>query len=119
MTPLPAADRPPPPSTLAGAAAGVLTAAVAMGIGQLAAGLTVPEASPVVAVGQAAIDLTPLPVKDFAISTFGANDKNALLAGILIILAAFAAVIGILAVRRLALGLLAWPSSPASAWRPR
>ena len=59
-----------------------------------------------VAVGQAAIDLTPLPVKDFAISTFGANDKNALLAGILVVLAAFAAVIGILAVRRLALGLL-------------
>jgi DMSO/TMAO reductase YedYZ molybdopterin-dependent catalytic subunit len=106
MTPLPSADRPPQPSSLAGAAAGILTAAVAMGIGQLAAGLTVPQSSPVVAVGQAAIDLTPLPVKDFAISTFGANDKNALLAGILVVLAAFAAVIGILAVRRLALGLL-------------
>ncbi len=106
MTPVPSADRPPQPSSLAGAAAGILTAAVAMGIGQLAAGLTVPQSSPVVAVGQAAIDLTPLPVKDFAISTFGANDKNALLAGILVVLAAFAAVIGIVAVRRLALGLL-------------
>ena len=90
---------------LAGAVAGVLTAAVAMGVGQLAAGLTVAQSSPVLAVGQAAIDLTPQPVKDFAISTFGANDKNALLVGILVILAAFAAVIGILAVRRLALGL--------------
>ena len=106
MTPPPATAGPPPhPSALAGAAAGVLTAAVAMGVGQLAAGLTVAQSSPVLAVGQAAIDLTPLPVKDFAISTFGANDKNALLAGILVILAAFAAVIGILAVRRLALGL--------------
>jgi len=76
-----------------------------MGVGQLAAGLTVAQSSPVLAVGQAAIDLTPLPVKDFAISTFGANDKTALLVGILVILAAFAAVIGILAVRRLALGL--------------
>ena len=84
----------------------MLTAAVAMGIAQLVAGLTVAQSSPVLAVGQAAIDLTPLPVKDFAISTFGADDKNALLVGILIILAAFAAVIGILAVRRLALGLL-------------
>jgi DMSO/TMAO reductase YedYZ molybdopterin-dependent catalytic subunit len=101
----PAAGPPPHPSALAGAAAGVLTAAVAMGVGQLVAGLTVAQSSPVLAVGQAAIDLTPLPVKDFAISTFGANDKNALLAGILVILAAFAAVIGILAVRRLALGL--------------
>src|SRR5580693_4047149 len=101
----PAADPPPHPSALAGAVAGVLTAAVAMGVGQLAAGLTVAQSSPVLAVGQAAIDLTPLPVKDFAISTFGANDKTALLVGILVILAAFAAVIGILAVRRLALGL--------------
>ena len=101
----PAAGPPPHPSALAGAAAGVLTAAVAMGVGQLAAGLTVAQSSPVLSVGQAAIDLTPLPVKDFAISTFGANDKTALLVGILVILAAFAAVIGILAVRRLALGL--------------
>jgi DMSO/TMAO reductase YedYZ molybdopterin-dependent catalytic subunit len=99
-------DRPAHPSALAGAAAGVLTAAVAMGVAQLAAGLFVAQSSPVVAVGQAAIDLTPLPVKDFAISTFGADDKNALLGGILIILAAFAAVIGILAVRRLAYGLV-------------
>ena len=103
--PATAAGPPPHPSALAGAAAGVLTAAVAMGVGQLAAGLTVAQSSPVLAVGQAAIDLTPLPVKDFAISTFGANDKTALLVGILVILAAFAAVIGILAVRRLALGL--------------
>jgi DMSO/TMAO reductase YedYZ molybdopterin-dependent catalytic subunit len=103
-SPVTAAD-PPQPSALAGAAAGVLAAAVAMGVGQLAAGLGAAQSSPVVAVGQAAIDLTPLPIKDFAISTFGADDKNALLVGILVILAAFAAVIGILAMRRLALGL--------------
>jgi DMSO/TMAO reductase YedYZ molybdopterin-dependent catalytic subunit len=101
----PAAGPPPHPSALAGAVVGVLTAAVATGIGQLAAGLTVAQSSPVLAVGQAAIDLTPLPVKDFAISTFGTDDKTALLVGILVILTAFAAVIGILAVRRLALGL--------------
>jgi DMSO/TMAO reductase YedYZ molybdopterin-dependent catalytic subunit len=104
-SPATAADQPPQPSALAGAAAGVLAAAVAMGVGQLAAGLGAAQSSPVVAVGQAAIDLTPLPIKDFAISTFGVDDKNALLVGILVILAAFAAVIGILAVRRLALGL--------------
>ena len=93
------------PSALAGAVAGVLTAAVAMGIGQLFAGLTNPESSPVIAVGQASIDLTPPAVKDFAISTFGADDKTALLTGILIVLAVFAAVIGMLAVRRLGRGL--------------
>ena len=100
-----ARNLPAHPSALAGAVAGVLTAAVAMGFAQLAAGFTVPQSSPVLAVGQAAIDLTPQPVKDFAISTFGVNDKNALLAGILIVLAAFAALIGILAVRRLVFGL--------------
>ena len=98
-------DQPRRPSALAGAVAGVLTAAVAMGIAQLAAGLTVPQSSPVLAVGQAAIDLTPPAVKDFAISTFGADDKNALLIGILVVLAAFAVVIGMLAVRRLTIGL--------------
>jgi DMSO/TMAO reductase YedYZ molybdopterin-dependent catalytic subunit len=99
-----AGDQPRRSSALAGALAGVLTAAVAMGMAQLAAGLTVPQSSPVLAVGQASIDLTPPAIKDFAISTFGADDKNALLIGILVVLAAFAAVIGILAVRRLALG---------------
>src|SRR5579859_5214205 len=100
-----AAGSSPQPSAVAGAVAGVLTAAVAMGVGQLVAGLTVAQASPVLAVGQAAIDLTPLPIKDFAISTFGTNDKTALVVGILVVLAGFAAVIGILALRRIALGL--------------
>ena len=90
---------------LAGAVAGVLSAAVAIGAAQLAAGLTVPQASPVVAVGQAAIDLTPPPVKDFAISAFGSADKTVLLGGILVVLAGYAALIGILAVRRLAFGM--------------
>jgi len=88
-----------------GAVAGLLSAAVAMGVAQLVAGLTVPASSPVIAVGQEAIDLTPQPVKDFAISTFGTSDKNVLLGGILVVLAAFAAWIGMLATRRLAYGL--------------
>ncbi|HEX2821405.1 MAG TPA: molybdopterin-dependent oxidoreductase, partial [Streptosporangiaceae bacterium] len=54
---------------------------------------------------QAAIDLTPPAVKDFAISAFGANDKTVLLGGILVILALYAAVVGVLAVRRLAFGM--------------
>src|ERR1700758_207795 len=101
----PADDRPRAPHTLAGAVAGVLAAAVAIGAAQLAAGLTVPQGSPVVAVGQAAIDLTPPPVKDFAISAFGTADKTVLLGGILVVLALYAALVGILAVRRLALGM--------------
>src|ERR1700759_863508 len=107
MTPAPDPDDDQPRArhTLAGAAVGVLTAAVAIGTAQLAAGLTVPQSSPVLAVGQTAIDLTPLPVKNFAISTFGSHDKVALLAGILVILALYAAGVGNRAMRRLSSGL--------------
>jgi len=98
-------DRPRASHALAGAVAGVLAAAVAIGAAQVAAGLTEPQSSPVIAVGQAAIDLTPPQVKDFAISAFGSNDKTALLGGILVVLALYAAVVGMLAVRRLAFGL--------------
>jgi DMSO/TMAO reductase YedYZ molybdopterin-dependent catalytic subunit len=83
----------------------VLAAAVAIGAAQLAAGLTSPQGSPVLAVGQSAIDLTPTPVKNFAISTFGSSDKAVLLGGILVLLALYAALVGMLAVRQLALGL--------------
>ena len=100
-----AADQPRHVRALAGAAVGVLAAAVAMGAAQFAAGLGVPQSSPVLSVGQAAIDLTPPQVKDFAISAFGTNDKTALLGGILVILALYAAVVGMIAVRRLAFGL--------------
>jgi DMSO/TMAO reductase YedYZ molybdopterin-dependent catalytic subunit len=102
-----AADQPRPRHVrvLAGAVAGVLAAAVAMGSAQFASGLGVPQSSPVLAVGQAAIDLAPPQVKDFAISTFGTNDKRALLGGILVILALYAALVGMVAVRRLAFGL--------------
>jgi DMSO/TMAO reductase YedYZ molybdopterin-dependent catalytic subunit len=44
-------------------------------------------------------------VKNFAISAFGSNDKRVLVAGILVILAVFAALIGVAALHRLALGL--------------
>ncbi len=90
---------------LPGAVVGVLTAAVAVGAAQFVSGLGVPQSSPVLAVGQAAIDLTPPQVKDFAISRFGADDKTVLLGGILVVLALYAAVVGMLAVRRLAFGM--------------
>ena len=100
-----AADPPRRLRALTGALAGLLAAAVAMGAAQFAAGLGIPQSSPVLAVGQAAIDLTPPPVKDFAISAFGANDKTVLLGGILVVIALYAAVVGMLAVCRLAFGM--------------
>jgi len=86
-------------------ATGLITAFVAIGVAQLVAGFTGPQFAPVVAVGGAAIDNAPPPVKNFAISAFGSNDKRVLVAGILVVLAAFAALIGVAALRRLAFGL--------------
>ncbi|HEY2277720.1 MAG TPA: molybdopterin-dependent oxidoreductase [Streptosporangiaceae bacterium] len=77
-----------------------------MGTGQLVSGLTVRQGAPWAVVGEAAINLAPPPVKNFAISAFGSNDKNVLVAGILVVLAIFAAVVGVLALRRLAYGYL-------------
>src|SRR6202789_1920319 len=85
---------------------GLLTAAVAMGVGQLVSGLTVRQGAPWAVVGEAAINLAPPPVKNFAISAFGSNDKNVLVAGILVVLAVFAAVVGVLALRRLVYGYI-------------
>jgi len=87
--------------------AGLLTGAVALGVAELTAAVTGPNGAPVIAVGETAINLTPVPVKEFAIAHFGTHDKAALVAGILTLLAAFAALIGVLAVRRLAYGLAA------------
>src|ERR1700744_6575180 len=93
-------------ATTYGAVTGLLTAAVAMGVGQLISGLTVRQGAPYSVVGEAAINLAPPPVKNFAINAFGSNDKNVLGAGILGGLAVFAAGIGGLALRRLAYGYL-------------
>ncbi len=69
---------------------GLLSVAAALAVGHLAAGLTTPTASPFFAVGNGAIDLTPTPLKNFAVSTFGNNDK-------LVLLLSMAVVIGIVA----------------------
>ena len=77
---------------------------VALGVGQLVAGIGRPQGSPVAAVGSAAIDHTPPAVKNFAISAFGSHDKTVLIIGILVVLAVLSAVIGIAAMRNLRRG---------------
>ncbi|MGH3168563.1 MAG: molybdopterin-dependent oxidoreductase, partial [Trebonia sp.] len=105
-TPTPSGANPPRRRAggVAGAACGVLAAAVSIGVGQLLAGLSVPAASPVIAVGQAAIGLTPGPVSDWAKQAFGTDDKNVLLTGVVVVLLIFAAIIGTFSLRRLAYG---------------
>lgn len=88
------------------ALAGVVAAAVALGVAELVAVAFGPRTSPVIAVGQGVIRLTPEPLKEFAIATFGEQDKLALLIGTFALLVAFAAVVGVLAARRPVLGLV-------------
>ncbi|MEV0617988.1 molybdopterin-dependent oxidoreductase [Nonomuraea sp. NPDC050404] len=89
----------------AGALPGLVAGGVSLGIAQLVAGVVGPETFPVVAVGDVTVDLTPAPVKDFAIRTFGENDKAVLVGGVLVVLAGVAALLGVLARRRLGWGL--------------
>jgi DMSO/TMAO reductase YedYZ molybdopterin-dependent catalytic subunit len=79
---------------------------VALGVGQLVAGIGRPQGSPVAAVGSAAIDHTPPAVKNFAISAFGSHDKTVLVIGILVLLALFSAAVGVAAMRNLRHGYI-------------
>ena len=80
-----------------GALAGVLSVVAALGVAHLVAGLVQLPSSPYLAVGSAFIDLTPPWLKTFAIDQFGTNDKSALLTGMALVLVAFGAGIGLLA----------------------
>jgi DMSO/TMAO reductase YedYZ molybdopterin-dependent catalytic subunit len=82
----------------------VLAAAVALGAGELVAGLVGPRSSPVVAVADTVVALTPEAVKDAAIRTFGSNDKHALVVGTLVVTCLYAAAVGIAAARRWRVG---------------
>ena len=90
----------------AGALIGVGAAAIAVGVGELVAAFVRPEASPVIAVGNAVILLTPESLKRPAIGSVGTNDKFFLLLGIYLLLAVFGAFVGDLALRRLWYGLV-------------
>ena len=88
-----------------GAIAGVTAAAVALGIAEPVAVVTGARSSPLIAVDGVVVDKVPEAVKDAAIRVFGTYDKLALLIGTAVLLLAFAAVVGVLAVRRLWYGL--------------
>ncbi|MFI7626751.1 molybdopterin-dependent oxidoreductase [Microbispora rosea] len=90
----------------AAALTGLVAGAVALGVAQIVAGLIDPGAAPVVAVGGTMVDATPAGLKEWAIRTFGSNDKPVLLGGIVVVLALVAAGLGLLARRRRAYGTL-------------
>lgn len=89
---------------LAYAGAGVLATLVGVALAHLVAGLTDPAASPVLAVGSQVIDLTPTPMKEWAIAQFGTKDKPILIGSVFAGVLVLAAVAGLLARRRAAYG---------------
>jgi hypothetical protein len=89
---------------LAGGVAGLLAAALAIGVANLAAAFVRPQASPIIAVGGAFIDRTPPALKNFAVEKFGENDKNMLLLGMYVTIALLAVFIGMIAWRHISVG---------------
>ena len=79
---------------------GVLATLVGLGLAHAVAALTDADTSPVLAVGATVIDLTPTPMKEWAIRTFGTADKPILVGSVLAGVLVLAAVAGLLARRR-------------------
>ncbi len=89
------------------ALAGVIAGGFTLGVAEVLAAIISPSSSPVLAVGSAFIDLTPPPLKDFAVETFGTNDKLVLLLSMSVVIAGLAATAGVLAARRRLFGWVA------------
>ncbi|RPI23150.1 MAG: hypothetical protein EHM57_04375, partial [Actinobacteria bacterium] len=79
---------------------GALAVAVAIGLTELAAGLSASIPSAVAAVGGFVVDLAPPSVEDFAIDVFGTSDKGALAVGTVAVAILVGVVVGRLAVER-------------------
>ena len=79
---------------------GMVATGSALAISELVAGLFLSAPSLVRTIGQRIIDITPAPVEDWAISTFGTNDKLALIIGIVVVSLAIGALLGLLAEKR-------------------
>jgi DMSO/TMAO reductase YedYZ molybdopterin-dependent catalytic subunit len=88
-----------------GPLAGLAAAAVALGLAEFVAVFTGARSAPLVAVGGVVVDHVPEPLKQFAIDTFGTHDKTALMVGTVVLLAAFAALIGWFGLRNVWYGL--------------
>ena len=91
---------------LCAALAGLLAAALALGVGDLFAGLFRDAQSPRDAVGAEFIDHTPIWLKNFAVEQFGTNDKVALRLGMLIVIGLLGLVLGALSYRRRWIGVV-------------
>ncbi|MER7073917.1 molybdopterin-dependent oxidoreductase [Terrabacter sp. NPDC000476] len=110
----PAPTQPPARPAWWGPLDGIVAGLLTVGVATVAAAFLVSvgqssgQPAPIAAVSGAFIDRTPPWLKDFAIATFGTNDKRALLVGTVVVLTLACAAIGALARRRLTAGLVAF-----------
>jgi DMSO/TMAO reductase YedYZ molybdopterin-dependent catalytic subunit len=80
-------------------------AAVVLSVAELTGAFFTARATPLIALGSTFIDFTPPWMKDFAIATFGTNDKAALFVGMGLTIAVLAGVLGIVVYHRWVLGV--------------
>ena len=81
---------------LSGLLAGTAAVLVSEGVAALLDGVT----SPLLSVGNRAVDAAPRPVKEWAIETFGTHDKPVLIGGVIASVAVLAVVAGAIGARR-------------------
>ncbi|MCX4830848.1 molybdopterin-dependent oxidoreductase [Streptomyces sp. NBC_01016] len=82
-----------------GAVAGCVAGGAALAAAEPVAAVVRPQTAPLTVVGGAAIDRAPTPVKEWAIRTFGTDDKPMLQLGIVAVLLVLACALGVVAVR--------------------
>lgn len=90
--------------TAAGGLTGLIAAGSLFAVAELASAFFGPVASPLASVGSTFIDFTPAWMKNFAIATFGTNDKLVLLLSMAGAAAILAAVAGVVARRNFKAG---------------
>jgi DMSO/TMAO reductase YedYZ molybdopterin-dependent catalytic subunit len=78
---------------------GLLSMVAGLAVGHLVGGFISPTSSPFLAVGGTAIDLTPIWLKDFAVRTFGSDDKAVLLSGMAVVIGLVGVAVGLLSRR--------------------
>ena len=83
-----------------GVVAGLVAAAAGLAVAELASAASDKLQSPVLDVGDRVVDSVPNSIKTLAIDWFGTKDKVALLTGIGVVVALYAAALGVLALTR-------------------
>jgi DMSO/TMAO reductase YedYZ molybdopterin-dependent catalytic subunit len=85
---------------IAGGLAGLLAGTAAVAMSEAVAAVLSGVTSPLLAVGNRAVDATPRPLKELAIETFGSHDKAVLIGGVVATVALLAVLAGVIGVRR-------------------